>query len=365
MYWDVAVIGGGIAGLSIAAGLARDRKVCVLEGEMAPGYHSSGRSAATLSMTYGDELIEKLTAVGNDFYRNPPADFSEEQILKPRDRLLIARQDQRSTLAVRYRQLRGLADWLERDDLLSAYSFFKPSYADCAILDRRGGDLDVHEIMMGYSRQIKSGSGAVRFDFRVTHIERGRGVWQIRSGSGETAEAKTVVNAAGAWADQTAVLAGVPAIGLEPRRRTACIIPPPPDMDTARLPFVIDIDEDFYFKPETGDILISPADETPSEPTDAQPEEYDIALAVHRIEQATTISVQRVLHKWAGLRTFVADRHPVVGFDPQAEDFFWFAGQGGYGFQIAPGLQRFAVDLMSGNPVEEDVRSALSPGRYR
>ncbi|MFP3942620.1 MAG: NAD(P)/FAD-dependent oxidoreductase [Alphaproteobacteria bacterium] len=366
MVLDVAVIGGGVAGLSIAAGLVRDgRKLTVLEAEAAAGYHASGRSAATLSMIYGNDLIVRLTADGVDFFLDPPPEFSEHELLKVRGRMVIAREDQREALLEKYEGLRGDSVFLEGDDVLSDYPFFRPGYVDCAIVDIRGGDLDTNEILMGYARQVRAGGGEIRFNFRVAEIRREGGVWEIRPETGDAVRAKMIVNAAGAWADEVARLAGLPPLGLAPKRRTACIVPPAEGLDVEDMPFVIDLDEEFYFRPEAGNILLSPADETPSAPTDAQPEEIDIAIAVDRFEKATTLTVPRVLHKWSGLRTFAPDRVPVVGFDPLAQNFFWYAGQGGYGFQIAPGLQRFGTALVNGKGVPADLKAALSPGRLR
>jgi D-arginine dehydrogenase len=237
-----------------------------------------------------------------------------------------------------------------------------------AALDRHSADIEVHELHQGYLRLLKSRGGVVSTDAQVTALERHDGGWSVTT-SRETLRAGLIVNAAGAWAGNIADMAGAQPLGLRPLRRTACLVDPPPGSRSDRWPMLLDVDEQFYLKPDAGKLLLSPADETPTEPGDAQPEEIDVAVAVDRLEQATTLNVTRVVRKWAGLRSFVADRTPVVGYDSRQSGFFWVAALGGYGIQTAPALSRLAAALMLKRPVDEHLLSfgldpaALSPGR--
>jgi D-arginine dehydrogenase len=200
----------------------------------------------------------------------------------------------------------------------------------------------------------------------VEALERGAPGWTVCAGT-ERFTAPLVVNAAGAWADEVAALAGLTRVGLQPRRRTAVLVDVPSGMDVSRWPFVNDVDEQFYFKPEGGSLFLSPADETPVEPSDAQPDEWDVATAVERLEAATTLQITRLKARWAGLRTFAPDRTPVVGYSGEREGFFWLAGQGGYGIQTAPALSRAAAALILESSLPEGLGAelgALSPGRF-
>jgi D-arginine dehydrogenase len=229
-------------------------------------------------------------------------------------------------------------------------------------------DIDVHALHQGFLRGLKARGGRIVTDAEAHGIARAAGAWRVATPRGEFA-APILVNAAGAWADEVARLAGVPTIGLVPKRRTAFTIEPPAGMAIADWPLVVDVAESFYFKPESGRLLVSPADETPMPPCDVQPEEIDIAGAAARLEAATSIRVSRIVRKWAGLRSFVADKTPVVGFAPGADGFFWLAGQGGYGIQTAPAMGHLAAALVDGEEVPADLAgfgveaAALAPAR--
>jgi D-arginine dehydrogenase len=230
----------------------------------------------------------------------------------------------------------------------------RPDWVAGGLLDQSGHDMDVAAIHLGYLRlgrhaglQIVTGAGAGT-------IERSAGSWHVRTAAGEFV-APVLVNATGAWADQVALAAGVQPIGLAPLRRTAVLLPAPAGHDLARWPMVIDAEEEFYFKPDAGKLLLSPANEDLMEPCDAMPDDIDVAIAVDRFEQATTVQVTKVGHSWAGLRSFVADRSPVAGYAPDAAGFFWLAGQGGYGIQMAPALARAAAALLDGRALPDDI----------
>jgi D-arginine dehydrogenase len=366
--FDVIVIGGGIAGASVAAELASDRSVALLEAEAQPGYHSTGRSAAVFMPSYGPPLIRALTRASRGFFESPPADIAHP-LLHHRGALFIAREDQRPALA------RMAAEQPEVTPVLAprdAVPLLREDYAAAALHDPHASDLDVAALHQHCLRRFRAAGGTLVPGAPAGALRRAAGHWQVETPAG-TFAAPVVVNAAGAWADAVARLAGVRPLGLVPKRRTAMIVDPPPDPAlTAGLdawPLVVDIDEAFYLKPEAGKLLVSPADATPTDPCDVQPEELDVAIGVDRIERAFALSVRRIERRWAGLRSFLPDGDPAAGYAPDAEGFFWLAGQGGYGIQSAPALARAAAALVRGAPLPEDIRAegataeALSPAR--
>ena len=344
------VVGAGIAGASAAAEIALHCRVVLVEAEQQPGYHATGRSAAFFATGYGNRAVRSVTAAGEGFFRSPPAEFTSVQLLKPRDCLYLARADQMASLDQLREELGEQARRIDQDALCLRVPVVRRDYAAAGVLVSGGGDLDVDALLQGYLRQVKRRRGKLINGAQVTAIEPREQRWRLKTSRGSF-EAPVVVNAAGAWADQVAALAGVAGLGIEPRRRTACLIDGPANIDVSDWPLVIDADEQFYFKPDAGALLLSPADETASGPCDAQPEEVDVALAVDRFERATTLEVKRVRAKWAGLRSFATDRTPVVGFDPRTHGFFWLAGQGGYGVQTAPGLSQLAAHLIAAAPL--------------
>jgi len=260
---------------------------------------------------------------------------------------------------------------MARAAVLATVPALKPDYVAAGVLEPSAMDMDVAAIHQGFLTGAKTRGAHIRTGCEVASIAREGDGWRVTCVSGEAFGARVLIDAAGAWADQVAALAGVWPIGLQPMRRTAMILDPPPGMEIRDWPAVIDVDELFYFKPDAGRILASPADETPSDPCDAAPDELDVAICVDRVQQAADIPVRRVARSWAGLRSFVADRSPVIGFDAQAPGFFWLAGQGGYGVQTAAAAARTAAALARGEPLPADVaaqgvtEAALSPGRLR
>jgi D-arginine dehydrogenase len=254
----------------------------------------------------------------------------------------------------------------------------KAACEKCSILDSSkvaGGlfesasqDIEVHELHQGYLRMFRARGGVQFSSTAVDGLEYASGGWIITADKMRFS-APFIVNAAGAWADEVATLAGLAPLGLTPKLRTAALVPVPSALGVANFPIVIDIAEQFYFKPDAGDLLVSPADETPVQPCDAQPDEFDIAVAIDRIEQVTTLQINRVTHRWAGLRTFAPDKTPVVGWDHRTTGFFWLAGQGGYGIQTAPALSELAAASILGREVSERLSShgvdadALQPHR--
>jgi D-arginine dehydrogenase len=356
--YEVVVIGAGIAGTSVAAYLAEHCSVCLIEMEQQPGYHSTGRSAAVFAASYGNETIRSLTRASRRFFTSPPAGFASMELLKPRSTLFIARRGQTDALE----HFRATAE--ATDHIVSRSS--AEAQLLCPILrsEQLAGaaeltgyaDIDVNELHQGFLRMCKASGGSIKTQAQVVSLERdGRG-WLVRTAR-ETVRAGVVVNAAGAWAGEIAKLAGAQDIGLQPLRRTACLIDPPAGARLDSWPMVINVAEEFYFKPDAGLLLLSPADETLTEPCDAQPDEMDIAIAVDRLERATTLDVRRIAQRWAGLRSFVADRSPVLGYDHRQTDFFWVAALGGYGIQTAPALARVAASLLMRKAIADDLTS--------
>jgi len=364
---DILIIGGGIAGLSAAAALAPHADVIVLEAEEQIGFHSSGRSATMLHYALGDRLVRALTLASRGFFDDPPEAFTDVPIGRPMPVLIFAREDEREGLDALGADLAPFAE-LERLDETGVHQLC-PLLGDDAvhgIADRRGIRLDPHALLQGNLRQLRSAGGTLVTGARVASIRREGEAWQVTTEAGGEYSAPMLVNAAGSWADQVAVLAGVRPVGLQPKRRTIITFDAPPDTKLEGLPFAKTVGDELYFAPESGRLFASPMDEVPSEPTDAQPDDYEVALAAFRMEERTTVKIERIHSKWAGLRTFAPDRHPVVGFAPDATGFFWLAGQGGFGLQTSPAMARIAALLINGGPWPiADIRpEQLSPDRF-
>lgn len=369
---DVVIIGGGIAGAAAGYALAVQHRVVLLEREAQPGYHATGRSAALFTEAYGNKTIRALTKASRAFFTAPPSGFAAHPLLTPRGAMVIARADQKAALDDAFAEARHLVESVVRVDVDAAcrtVPVLRREYFAHAFLEPDAMDIDVHALHRGYLRGITGAGGRVVSDAEVTALSCRNGCWHVQSRAGAFI-APVVINAAGAWCDEVAALAGVPPIGLVPKRRTAITFDPP----TAAVhdwPMVLDVDEQFYFKPDAGRLLASPADETPMPPCDVQPDELDLAILIDRLEQATTLTVKRIAAKWAGLRSFVADKTLVAGFEPGMPGFFWLAGQGGYGIQTSPAMARVAASLIAGRGLPDDLvdrgigEASLSPARFR
>jgi len=353
---DVVIVGAGIAGASVGYELARTRSVIMIEQESHAGYHTTGRSAAIYTRTYGPPPIRALSRASAGFFADPGDGFAEHPLLTPRGVMFIARQDQISTLdAVLEESVRPDAfERLTGESARERLPSLRPDYIGGALYEAEARDIDVHGLHQGYLAGFARRGGTFRPRCRLIGLEHSADGWRIETDRGEF-RAPVVVNAAGAWADEVAALAGIRPVGLTPKRRTAMIVAGPDGVDASEWPMTVDVDEQFYLKPDAGKLLISPADETPSPPCDAQPEDLDVAIAVDRIVTAFDLAIPRIEHKWAGLRSFVADKAPAVGFDSRQTGFFWLAGQGGYGIQSAPALARLAAALLRGEDMPEDI----------
>jgi D-arginine dehydrogenase len=361
---EVAIVGGGIAGMSLAAELAGRRSVAVLEQEGELGQHATGRSAAVLLESYGGAPIRALTRAS---HRMLDDEGSDPPVLSPRPLLWIGDGTTAGAVARLADEVAGLQP-ISTADALARCPVLRPDAAVGAALESAAHDIDVAALLQGYvARAVAGGARLVRGG-RLHAAERESGSWVLHHTAGAL-RADVVVDAAGAWADAVAGVLGARALGLTPMRRTIAIARSPRPVDP-HWPLVASIDDTFYFRPEGPHLLVSPADETPSEPCDARPEELDVALALERVNAATDLGLRSVVTSWAGLRTFAADRAPVVGFDPEVEGLFWLAGQGGYGIQTAPALARLAGALLDGDPSADALvpgldLADLSPGRLR
>ena len=369
---DFVVIGAGIAGASAAYRLARHGKVVVLEREWAAGYHTTGRSAALFTESFEIGVVRRLAMASRSFFEQPPEGFTSVALLAPLPFLFIGREDQLGSLNAALeadRDIPGVSR-VGSEEARTLCPALRPGYAVGGIYEAGAKSLDVDALLQGFLRGVRATGGIVRFGAPVTSIDREGGGWSIATGC-ERISAGLVVNAAGAWADQIGSMAGAPPIGLVPMRRTAFTFPAPPGHDPGSWPVVCDIDEAFYFKPEAKQLMGSPAEETPMEPHDVRPEEIDVALAIERIEAATTMRIRHVSSTWAGLRSFVADRRPVVGMDPDLPGFFWLAGQGGFGIMTSPAISRAVEGLIVDGRLSAELRALelnpeeLGPARLR
>jgi D-arginine dehydrogenase len=366
---DFLVVGGGIAGASAGYFLASSGRVTLLEMESAPGYHSTGRSAALFSEYYGNRVVRALTAASRPFYAAPPPGFTQP-LLRPRGVLALCPHGAEERFAA------VLADGLTAPTPAREISpgevprycpVVREGWYSRAMLKPAAMDVDVDAAHQGFLRGIRALGGRVVTSARVRGLARRGGLWHAATDAGEFA-APTLVNASGAWADEVAAMAGVRTVGLTPLRRTAFIAVPPDGAAVTGWPMVADVTETFYLKPESGQLLISPVDATPVPPGDARPDDVDVAMAVARVEAATTLVIRRVRSAWAGLRTATGDDTPVVGHAPDAAGFVWLAGLSGYGVQTAPAVGRIAAALATSGPVDSFVdlgfdMSAIAPGR--
>lgn len=356
--FDFAIVGAGIAGASLAAGLAPHGRVLLLEAEDRPGYHSTGRSAAFWTESYGGPMVQPLTTASGPF-------LHRHGFLQPRGALTLARASELAELemfAAEFRALGVRVDDLDRAALDQRLPGLKAEWVrgafepDCCDIDVAG----LHQHWLAAARQ---GGAELWTRARLERAGQAAGGWTLTLADGRTAQAAILVNAAGAWADPVAECAGVRPLGVQPYRRTVAQLRladgPPAD-----LPLVLGIDGSFYFKPEAGRLWLSPHDETPSPPCDAAPEELDVAIAIDRFEAVVDWPITRIEHRWAGLRSFAPDRLPVYGFDPERAGFFWFAGQGGFGIQTAPAAADLAVGLLLGQPDGTVDPAPYAPRRF-
>ncbi len=355
---DFAIVGAGIAGASLAAGLAGRASVVLLEAEERPGYHSTGRSAAFWTESYGGPAVLPLTAASGPFLK-------EHGLLSARSALTLARDDELAGLDGFANEFSSLGVAVERLDRLALEARVPGLKSEWrhGVLEPDCCDIDVaalHQLWLGQARQ---GGAELRCRAQLAAAERCGSGWQLTLKDGRTLRAGVLINAAGAWADEVATMAGAAPLGIQPYRRTIAqlrMASPVPD----DLPLVLGFDGSFYFRPDAGRLWLSPHDETPSPPCDAAPEELDVATAIARFEEVADWAVERIEHKWAGLRSFAPDRLPVYGFDAAVPGLFWFAGQGGFGIQTAPAAADLALRLLTGEDPGAVAPAPYSPSRF-
>ncbi len=355
----IVIIGGGIAGLSAAARLSNDADVTLLEGETALAYHASGRSAALIEQNYGAPSVQALNRASVDYLTH-----ENGGVLSPRGLMIVARDHEESAFRADVESLdlsdisvaeaAAMVPVLNTDDIrYAAY------HADAQ-------DIDTDQLLQGFARRAKRNGGTIHLDEKVVSITRDNGIWQISTRDAEH-HCDLLVNAAGAWADEVAKLAGVAPMGIVPHRRSMARIAAPGGHDVSQWPLFFGVGESWYAKPDAGALLVSPADEDPVEPHDAWADDLTLAEGLARYQEVVTIEVTRPLASWAGLRSFAPDRSLVLGPDPDAPAFIWCAGQGGYGFQTAPAASQLLADLVFDRPsgLSADAINALKPDRFR
>lgn len=357
--YDIAVVGAGMAGASLAAALGSRARVLLLEAEDRPGYHATGRSAAFWTESYGGPGVQPLTTASGPW-------LQAHGFLSPRGALTIARAGQEAALdafAARFASLGVRVERLDRAAIEARVPGLKPGWTMGA-LEPDCRDIDVAGLHQHYLAAARRAGVELWCSVRLSAAAATADGWRLRLGDGREVACGLLANAGGAWADTVAGLAGVKPLGIRPLRRTIAQLRVVPDVP-AELPLVLDLSERFYFKPEAGRLWLSPHDETPSPPCDAAPEEIDVAIAIARLEEVVDWLVERVEHRWAGLRSFAPDRLPVYGFDPACPRFFWFAGQGGFGIQTAPAAADLAARLMLGEGAGAIDPAPYAPARFR
>ncbi len=370
---DFLVVGAGIAAASVGTWLARRGSVALLERESQPGYHSTGRSAALFMESYGPPQVRALTMASRAFLEQPPDSFAEVPILSPRGVLMVGTAEQQALLDAQWDVMRSVTPLARRLDASEARAMvpaLRPDVVVGGLYEPDALDIDVHALHQGYLRTLRKHGGRVVCGAEVQAMARRDGLWHVDAGD-RVWQAPILVNAAGAWCDAIARLAGAQPIGLVPKRRSAFVFTPPLGAAIGRWPAFVGVDESWYVKPDAGLLLGSPANADPVAPQDVQPEELDIALGIERIEAMTTLKIVRPVRTWAGLRSFVADGGLVGGFDPEVTGFFWVAAQGGYGIQTSAAMGEACAALACDEALPASIArfgltpEMLSPTRLR
>ncbi|HVQ03204.1 MAG TPA: FAD-dependent oxidoreductase [Burkholderiaceae bacterium] len=371
--FDAVIVGAGIAGASVAHALAPHAKVLLLEREAQPGMHSTGRSAAMFMESYGPPQVRALTRASRAFYEAPPPGFADAAILAPRGALYAAWQGQESALAELHASLSATGSVVARidaDECLRRVPVLRSEGLLGGVFEVDAMDIDVHALHQGFLRGARRAGAVLWTDAELARADNAGGTWQLVLADGRRCSARTLINAAGAWADEVARRCGVAPLGIQPKRRSAFTFAAPADLDIRPWPTVCNVQESWYIKPDAGQLLGSPANADPVPAHDVVPEELDIATGIAAIEADTTLTIRRPARTWAGLRSFAPDGELVIGWDAHRPAFFWMAGQGGYGIQSAAGASQLAAALWLGAPLPENLRSqgvqphALEPARF-
>ena len=356
MHYDYLIVGAGISGTAAAYELALHGTVLLVEAETAPGYHATGRSAALFTPHQGTPLVQAINRVSATFFAQPPDGFVDQPLLSPRGNLTIAepgQEDQLQALLALSAPGREVYE-VSAAAALAMAPLLRPERIGAAIHEPGVADIDVDALHQGYLRGFKQRGGVMVSGQRITALRRTGELWTAQTPEGSF-QARIIMNAAGAWADHVAVLAGADPIGLVPRRRTAIIVDGPSGIETRPMPAVDFTSTEAYFKPDGGRIMASLGDQDPVEAQDIRPDEWEIAVLADWLQSETLLTIRRIEHSWAGLRSFVADESPVLGFDSTVPDFFWLAAQGGYGIMMAPALGRVAAAMVMNQQLPDDV----------
>lgn len=368
---DFVVVGGGIAGVSAAAFLSEHGSVSLFEGESSLAYHTSGRSAAMLVENYGSDGARPLVKAARPFLEDPPEGFVDSPLLSERAVVWVAGRDDMDVLEKRATEARergARCELLDSESVLNHVPVMNPDWLLGGLHEPSGADIDVAGLHQAFVRIARANDAEIEIGTPVTRIERRKGGWLVQAGDREV-ECGAVVNAAGAWGDRVAASAGIEPLGLQPMRRTAFMVPG--GEQSATWPMVVEANERFYFRPDGVQFLCSLAEEVPSDPMDPRPRMEDVALAIHRINEATTLRIRTVNSEWTGLRTFAPDRDLVIGEEPSAPGFFWLVGQGGIGIQTSPAYGALLASLAVDSPLPEGFEDVgvdperTSPARFR
>ncbi len=352
---DFLVVGGGIAGVAVGAELALHGKVLLIVRESSLSYHTTGRSAAISMESYGNALIRRLTCASRRFFENPPSELSASAFSSHRGALILSDDAHSAKLKARYQAMVSAvpaAQWLDRQSVTELAPWLGEQWI-AGIHEPGASDLDVHAIHSAFVRGIRLRGGLVRTATEIAHAQRSGSAWAVELTNGDSVQAGCLINAAGAWANVVAERCGATRLGIQPLLRTVVVVDP--ECDVSHCPYIGTVDDQIFIKPDAGRLLVSPCDETPSEPCDALPDELGTAIAMDRLTSTTTLRPRRVLNRWAGLRVFAPDRSPVVGADPAHDSFIWYAALGGYGIQTAPALARLCAALATQQALPSDL----------
>ncbi|NND93214.1 MAG: FAD-binding oxidoreductase [Granulosicoccus sp.] len=366
--FDYLIIGAGISGAAAAYELSTHGNVALVDAESRAGYHSTGRSAAMYTPNYGGELIRKICRLSHAFLDSPPADFCSQPILRHRGMMTVASPGQEQAMALKLAEGGSEYVALDVDQTVVMAPFLRRQNVLGAIYEAAVASIDVDALHQGFLGGMRKRGGTLLLEHGVTGLHRRTDGWVAILEDGQI-QAKVVINAAGAWADEIGRMAGAVSIGLVPKRRTAILVDPPEGVDLASVPAIDFMGINSYIIPNAGQLMVSPGDESPVEPQDIQTDDMEVAVLVDWLENQTSIEVRHLNHEWAGLRSFVSDGAPVVGFDPVADDFFWLAGQGGYGIMMSSSQARATVSLITERQLPGDFINSgigeweISPAR--
>jgi D-arginine dehydrogenase len=352
-HYDIAIIGAGIAGASIAARLAGKRRCIIFEMEERAGYHTTGRSAAAYEPNYGVSATLAFTRASGIFHKSPPQGFADAPIFTPRSSLFFEAEGQEKRTLQLLNEADGLTE-ISEEKARAFYPVLRKGYAQRIFRDHGTGDLDVDLLHRGYLRMARAGGAVLGLSQPVQALDAKGDGWTITLPD-KKITADIIVNAAGAWGDVIGKMVGAKPVGLVPKRRSIGVVPVDASLKSEKWPMVTDVGETWYCKPQSGKLLVSSADATPVDPHDAYADDMAIAEGIERMMTATTIEVDRLEHSWGGLRSFVKDGNPVVGFDPSVKNFFWLVGQGGYGIQSSPALSQAAAALVLGDAIPQYI----------